>query len=204
MKKIIVALGFCIAFFLAITSCVTSVPFQAATLAWNNPDWDRNLVNELTENFAKLDEARDDMALFCPKYASLSQDGKIQAFAFLMVAMAKFESGYDPKNYYMEKSGKPSLGLFQLSYSDPYVGCPKSKAEGDLYSPKANISCAVKIMAKKLNQDKVVAFGGYVQYGAKPAKGAASYWAVLREPDSKSRHKLYEIKNLTKLAPGCS
>ena len=109
-----------------------------------------------------------------------------------MVAVAKYESGYNPKSRFKESTGQDSIGLYQLSYGDH--NCPKTKAEGNLEDPVTNIVCAVYIASDLIGDDLVVASGGYKKFGAQPPRGMARYWAVIREKDSKRPHKKAEIK----------
>lgn len=173
-----------------------------APLPWGNPSWDRALTDGLITQLPKLDKGSKDMERFCPRYNSLSDLGRVQAWAALAVAIAKKESDYDPSTAYKEKTGQWSLGLYQLSYGDRF--CPSSRSEGDLKNPIVNIQCAVKIMGYWVEKDRVVAAGGYTQYGAPPDKGLAQYWAVIRVPDRKSRHHLQFIIDETKKSPGCA
>jgi len=67
-----------------------------------------------------------------------------------------------------------------------------------------NIDCAVKLMGHFIAKDRVVASGGYVKAGAPDPKGLARYWAVIRVPDKKRKHKLSEIIAMTRQSPGCN
>ena len=159
-------------------------------LDWGHPDWSERLVLNITKRLSDFDQAQD-LAKYCPSYKSLSESDRAFVWATVFVAVAKRESGYDPKNGMTEKTGAYSQGLFQLTYGDNH--CPKKKSDGDLNSPFVNIDCAVSIAADLVKRDQVMASGGYVQYGAPKAKGMAAYWSVLRVPDKKSKHHLAEI-----------
>lgn len=113
----------------------------------------------------------------------------------LLAAMAKYESGFDPKKEYREnftgRDGKRiiSTGLFQISLSSGNgYGCG-FKTQADLKDPFQNIRCAVKILTKWVPKDGVVAAGG----SNSTAKGGARYWSVLR-----TSGKLKEVKNTLK------
>jgi hypothetical protein len=189
-------------YLLSISSC--SSP-QAATvvdsdLPWKNREWSSYLESRVRESFPDLLRAQD-INKFCPRFRELTVDGQIHAWAHLIVAIAKFESGYKAGTVYKESTGVDSIGLFQLSYGDRH--CPKNKRDGDLTDPKVNIRCAVKIMAGFVAKDGVVAEGGYIRYGAIAPKGLARYWSVVRAPDKKSGHHLAAIRVIAARAPGC-
>jgi hypothetical protein len=175
---------------------------SAHALPWNKPTWSGELEKQIAARLADFDRASADMeSRFCPNYGKLSSRGRVTAWAHLAVAIARFESGFNPRTVYRESNGVDSIGLYQLSYGDRH--CPRSRRIGDLKDPIVNIRCAVAIMADYVGADRAVAAGGYVRYGAPPPKGLARYWSVLRVPDSKSKHRLAEIIALAKKAPRC-
>lgn len=166
------------------------------------PEWSQKVKAELDAGlFEKFDAASADFLNFCPNYYMISADSKKLAWGYLLGAITSFESDYNPDSHMTESDGSASEGLFQLTYGNSH--CPTSKAKGNIRDPDINIDCAMKIMADYLSQDKVVAKGGYVAYGAAPSKGLARYWSVVRVPDRKSKHKLAEIIAMTKKSPGC-
>jgi hypothetical protein len=169
-------------------------------LPWGHEDWSLALVKEIDSRWSDFEKAKD-IELYCPKFKSLSKMDQQFAWATLFVAIVKRESGYNPKSKMTESNGDVSQGLFQLTYGNSH--CPKSKSDGDLDDPFININCAVQIAADYAAKDGVVASGGYVQYGASPAKGLARYWSVLRVPDRKSKHHLAEIKSKVQALPFC-
>jgi Transglycosylase SLT domain len=169
-------------------------------LDWNNENWTYHLVNEI--NKSKLPDLNPkDVDAYCPKYNELNRNKKRDMWAVLAVAIAKRESNFKPTTVFKESNGIDSIGLYQLSYGDRF--CPKNKSIGDLQDPLINISCAVKTMEFHVANDGIIASGGYVSYGAPPAKGLARYWSVIRVPDRKSNHFLKEIKTKTNAASGC-
>ena len=183
LKIWLILAGVALAYFLSsITGCqkvptspTISIPSQATPaikLDWNHPDWSDALFGLVNDHFAEFDKAKD-AARFCPKYLSLSKTDKIVMWSTLIVAVSKYESGYNPNSVFHEPAplNVDSIGLLQLSYGDTF--CPKSKSQGDLKDPFVNLNCGVKIMAKWINQD------GVVQNSDK--RGAARYWSVLRD-----------------------
>lgn len=166
-----------------------------------NQKWADFTVKAVKAQLANLNKGKEDMKRFCPKYNELNIDQQAIAWGYLISAMIKFESDYNVNSDYNESDGNVSRGLLQLSYGDQF--CPKSKAEGDLHDPYINLACGIKIMGSYVARDSVIAAGGYVKYGAPAPKGLARYWAVLRVPDSKSKHELAEIIARSRKAPGC-
>jgi len=159
------------------------------------------MLNE-PDLWAQFQAARGDFQdRFCPNYSKLGVDLQRLAWGFLVGAVVSFESSYNPNSAFEESNGDWSEGLLQLTYGNSF--CPKSKAAGNIRDPIINLNCGVRIMGKYLAQDRVVASGGYPQYGAPPPKGLARYWAVIRVPDSKRQHDLKSIIAMTKTAPGC-
>ncbi len=190
----------------ALLSCkspeIKAEPPVKIELDWKNDEWTTVLVEGLKEQLPKLDKAAVDMRRFCPKYATLTPDQRVIAWAHLAVGIARYETtGYNPLSSMKESNGKYSTGLFQLTYGDSF--CPKTKKDGLLTTPSVNIKCAVKLMGNLVEKDALVAAGGYVKYGAKSPKGLAKYWAVVRTPDSKRKHRLADIIAIAGKAPGC-
>lgn len=181
----------------------SSSPVQAPVGAIPNfaPEWSKFTLSFVKSHLAQFDKAEKDMQRFCPNYLQFNQDQRSVAWGYLIGAIVQYESGYDPTDGMTETNGDVSQGLLQLTYGNAH--CPKSKAQGDLNDPIVNLNCGLQIMADYVSEDAVVAGGGYVQYGAPPAKGAARYWSVIRIRDSKRTHHLPDIMALTAKAPGC-
>lgn len=151
-------------------------------LAWEDgtPEraaWSAELRKQVANNLTSLSKASD-MAGFCPAYASLSNDQKVEVLADLMVGIARYESNYDPHQIYHEPPplGVDSVGLFQLSYEDGFTWCMLDRASKSLEDPLNNIRCAVPKMARLVAKDKVLA-GGSTNANA---LGLARYWSVMR------------------------
>ena len=128
-----------------------------------------------------------DKSLFCPNYANLSYSQRKQYWAFMLSAMARFESNFKPETSYTESfedangNRVVSRGLLQISIeSGNSYGCGLKKAS-ELHDPKVNLSCGIRILNRWLGRDGRIA--GKVS-GA--WKGGARYWSVLREGDKTS------------------
>lgn len=167
---------------------------SAIALSWDTAaerkPWSAELVKAVRAHKADLDLGNPDA--FIPGYAKLGADQQVRFWAELIIGMAKFESGWKPHVIFHEPPplGIDSVGLLQLSYEDQpnYKLEPLDRAKKSLEDPLVNLRCAVKIMAKLLTKDRVVASGA-----KKQSRGAARYWSVLREG-----HHIDEIKARTK------
>lgn len=160
---------------------VTDVPV-VTTLPWagkhaDADKWTEKLKQEIIRRqMVKLSPS--DILSFCPGYSKQDEQGKLTAWMHLFSIMAKYESSYNPKTFFMEPPplGYHSIGLFQLSYEDQpnYPECALSKKEKNLEDGVTNIKCAVIILSKLVTRDGRIAgnVGGW--------KGGARYWSVLR------------------------
>jgi hypothetical protein len=166
----------------------------ALVLSWDTKAerkaWSAELVKAVEAHKADLDRGNPDG--FIPGYTGLSADQQVKFWAELIIGMAKFESAWKPNTIYHEPPplNIDSVGLLQLSYEDQpgYKLEPLDRAKRSLEDPLINLRCAVKIMAKLVAKDGVVAAGA-----GKKSRGAARYWSVLREG-----HRIDEIKARTK------
>ena len=180
----------------------TPAPAEPApiTLSWDDDParkpWSAALIAAVREHKTELDQGNPDS--FIPGYAQLSADKQVKFWAELVIAMAKFESNWNPHARFKEPPplNVTSLGLLQLSYEDgaQYHLEPLDRAHHALEDPLVNLRCSVAILAHLVAQDGTIAAG----HGGK-SRGAARYWAVLR--DGKSHH-LVQIKTMTKRALG--
>jgi hypothetical protein len=111
---------------------------------------------------------------FCPNGMSATN------WVNLLMAMAKYESNYNPNATYKEnfKNSKGedviSTGLFQLSYESVAGYGFRTTTEG-LKNPELNITIAVKILERWVVQDKRISGEPNGPY-----RGAQRYWAVFR------------------------
>jgi len=171
-------------------------------LAWEkqHPErkpWSIALRAEIGKKLDDFDRATD-LDLYCPRYRKLSTDDRVSAIAAMAVAIAKFESGYNPKQHFGEPPplGYDSIGLFQLSYEDGFTWCELDRGKKSLEDPINNIRCAVPEMARLIAKDGVVAAGT----DKASAQGLARYWSVVREG---AKHHLQAIRTITASTPFC-
>lgn len=152
----------------------------------------------------------DDVAKFCPRYNTLTNEQRINFWGMLVSAIAKYESGYSPTSRMQETTmgtdpvtGKPvySEGLLQLSYQDvqwaSYCEFDWNKDKNlsptdpkkTILDPYKNLRCGIKILARQVANKGLIS----VKSGA--------YWAVLI-PGGKYT-QVDNIASLTKQMPGC-
>jgi len=150
-----------------------------------------------------------DIGQFCPQYKKLNSAQKINFWAYLISAIAKFESGFKTTTRFREHGlgrdavtggANHSEGLLQLSYQDArYHSCafdwskdkhlPVTSAKKTIFDPLRNLQCGVKILAKQLKKHGRIS----IQRGA--------YWSVLRPGGRYS--KVNQIKAMTRKLPFC-
>jgi hypothetical protein len=164
-----------------------------ASLSWDNAErqaWSTKLLGLIQTDLARLETGNPDA--FIPGYNGLAPGMKLKFWAELFIAVAKFESSWNPKTVFHEPQplNVNSIGLLQLSEQDQdnYQLQPRISNEMDLKDPLLNLAWGVPIFAALLARDHVVATGA----GA-ASRGAARYWSVLR-----AGHKIDLIKALTK------
>jgi hypothetical protein len=155
-----------------------------------------------------------DVTNFCPTYASLTTQNKLNFWAQLFAGVAKYESGFDPTNRYVETTmgtdpitGKQvaSEGLLQLSYQDeknfsgvlpPGVcdfnfAADKNLASNDIrrtiLDPKTNLTCGVFILNRQVSRVGKIGIT------------SGAYWSTLRPSGS----ILAKIQAITKSTAFC-
>jgi hypothetical protein len=186
------------------TSTLPTASFE--TLAWeaaSRPQakqWSAYIFN-LINGEAKDLLAAQDFAQFCPRYATLTRNQKINAAGQLIAAMAKFESGFNPLSRYHESTmgtdpvtglAVYSEGLLQLSYQDTqwasfcafdwsvdkYLSATDPKKT--ILDPYKNLYCGVRILANQVKNKGVIILG------------TGAYWSVIKS--NSQYQKLSEIK----------
>jgi Transglycosylase SLT domain len=134
--------------------------------------WSRYLISMIQINFSVLSKAID-LKLFYPNFDLVSDKTKTRLISEIFVAVAKYESGFNPASASVDvgnKSNKDtwSVGLFQMSVVDqPNYHLPTKYKYDDLLQPIPNIDLAVQIMTKQ-----VLAHGVFIV-------PSHPYWATL-------------------------
>lgn len=141
--------------------------------------------------------ASKDIAEICPKFKDLSEDGQVKAISEFWVALAYFESSFNPKSNSVDV-GKPgdkgswSVGLYQMSANDGAAKVYKATFE-TLQDPLVNIKVATEQMRRQLKNTNEILLPNSSKY---------RYWAVALENNKFS--KIPEIKaRVLKYAPEC-
>jgi hypothetical protein len=152
--------------------------------------WSTKLLELVSTHKARLDQGNPNV--FISGYDGLSADLQRKFWAELIVAMAKFESSWNPNDVYHEPPplGINSVGLLQLSLPDGanYHLQPALNNENQLKDALINLEWSVQILAHLLARDKVVASSTNGKF-----RGGAAYWSVLR-----AGHKIDQIIALVK------
>jgi Transglycosylase SLT domain len=170
-------------------------------LSWDDsPErvaWSRALVEAIRARKLDLDAGNPDA--FIPGYAALSPDGQVKFWAEFVVAIAKYESTWNPHAHFEEPPPLKvmSIGLLQIAYEDQkeyHFDPPLDRKTNSLEDPGTNLRSGVAILAQLVAHDGVVVGGK-----GNRSRGAARYWAVLRSGKS---HRLTEITALTKKNAG--
>jgi hypothetical protein len=159
--------------------------------------WVKYVSDAIDEHGLMNAKQPSDAAEFCPNFKSLSLEQKKMFWIYLVSATAELESSFNPKSSYTEdfkdSSGTKvvSRGLLQLSLESAQdYGCPVSKG-ADLYDPKTNLDCGIRILEHWIQHDGRIAGKSGSQW-----LGAGRYWAPFR-------HKPTKIKGWTKSIPFC-
>ncbi|MFM6928659.1 MAG: murein L,D-transpeptidase catalytic domain family protein [Bdellovibrio sp.] len=184
--------------------------YKMTSLSWESDSatraaWSEYLQKIVLSDWSSLLKGTSDMASFCPKYNSLNNNQRANVWAQLFVAMARYESGYNPLARMHETTmgtdpvtKKPvySEGLLQLSYQDvkwaPYCKMDWSKDKNlsstspkkTILDPYINLHCGVGIMADQVRRKGLIAVG------------SGAYWAVIKT--NSKYNKLASIKSMVK------
>lgn len=147
------------------------------TTRWDHrteaPAWTRATLSALrSHGTPMLESTPADIAVFCPGFETATTAERGAFWAGLFSALARYESGWRPD---AAGAGGRYRGLLQIfPQSARYHGCAIDDA-GELYDGRKNLSCAVRIAAKAVARDGVVA-GGPGNWG-----GVAADWPPMRD-----------------------
>lgn len=149
-------------------------------------DW-AQVLNDQISSYLSVFDGVTDHEDWHPNYDALTRDKRVGLWAAMFIELAWYESAFDPKCRYFEKTmGYYSVGLYQLSYEDNMPGMDKST--DNLTDPKANIELAVREACKLLKSSGLIAKGQ-----GSGSRGMAAYWSTMRE-----NHHLNDIKKVTR------
>lgn len=97
------------------------------------------------------------MAL-CPQFFTATNDQKKAFWVLVFAGMIRYESGFDPKNRYLESNGIYSEGLLQLSYGDErgHRAMTIKKSLNNILDPKANLESGVAVLADQIRTKHIL------------------------------------------------
>lgn len=133
-----------------------------------------------------LSHVPGDIATWCPGYAEASEDERAAFWAGMLSALAKHESTWNPAAV---GGGGKWFGLVQIAPATARgYGCSAGSGSA-LKDGVANLSCAVRIAARTVRRDGVVAAG---------MRGLAADWGPFH-----SSRKRNEMANWTRSQSYC-
>ena len=129
--------------------------------------WALQLIKDKPESFGQ--KVPDDITKWCPNYPKMNKNQRELFWVWTMMSMASSESTCNPKSDNPNAPNGTAIGLFQLEGRV----CPSAR---DLHNPNENISCAVNLLAKELeNRDTLMTPTSKGQEG--------TYWGTIRSDD---------------------
>lgn len=157
------------AFALSLSTAPTAFAQDSAG-ADGSPVWAEAVRVAVHEDAALHSLAPDDIADFCPRYASLDDAGREAFWSDLLIKIAQAESGGVPTRtrwlVFDSAVHRPAFrrGLFQISieaaHSDRF-NCAVASG-GELTNPEVNAACAVRIVESTIGSaNNVARAGGY-------------------------------------------
>jgi Transglycosylase SLT domain len=168
-------------------------PGPAISLSWDDQSrrpWSVTLLASIQNAMPKLTLGNPNS--FLNGYDNLTTDLQLKFWGELVVAIAKFESSWNPHDIFHEPPplSIDSVGLLQLSYEDQsaYNLEPLSESQKSLEDPSINLRCGVTILAALIAKDRTVASSLSGRY-----RGGAVYWSTLR-----AGHKVDQILSITR------
>ncbi|WP_425467326.1 transglycosylase SLT domain-containing protein [Rubellimicrobium roseum] len=142
---------------------VAPVPEALPVMAWDHQgphtdQWTEATLTALeTEGAALLSEVPGDIGTWCPNYVQAEPRERAAFWAGLLSALARFESTWNPQAV---GGGGQWFGLVQIAPATARgYGCEADSGQ-ELTDGAENLECAVRIAARTVTRDGVVAAGG--------------------------------------------
>ena len=151
-------------------AAASTVPTPVPAMRWGErrggDEWARETLAALeSHGVALVGTVPGDVATYCPAYASQDAEARRHFWVGFLSSLAKHESTWNPQ---AKGGGGKWLGLMQIAPSTwRGYGC-----SGEILDGGDNLACAVKIMAKQVGRDGVIAGGG--------KHGVGRDWAPMR------------------------
>lgn len=193
-----------------ILSKLPNIPLVAALWERSHPQdgpkWSAFAYGVITSYGPALLKGTNDVNGFCPSYGTLSPEQKTSFWVYLVSAITKYESAFDPTSR-MKEVGLGtdpithqrvySEGLLQLSYQDSlaHAFCNEFDWNKDkllagrdpkktILDPYKNLSCGIRILNELAAKRHLISFSG------------GHYWSTLTPNGKYSQAN--NIRNLTK------
>lgn len=158
----------------------TPAPIVHGAALWSHirgtESWSQSALETIRARISQLERARD-VDEFCPDYQRASNTQREACWLRLVSAVSKFESSFNPRDTYRERTGQLSIGLLSLSRGE----CPEARSESALKHAENNLRCGIRIMAELIAKDGVIENSAH--------RGASDYWSVLRRSYGKGRKR---------------
>jgi hypothetical protein len=135
----------------------------------NGALWSRSALSALkTHGRPLITMVPSDYAVWCPAYAENTPDQRAQFWTGFLSALAFYESTHRPR---VVGGGGRWFGLLQITPSTARgYGCA-ARSGAELLDGPANLSCAIRIMARTVPRDGVI--------GANGRGGVAADWGPM-------------------------
>ncbi|MES2963768.1 MAG: murein L,D-transpeptidase catalytic domain family protein [Bdellovibrionota bacterium] len=191
------------------TPAVAALWEASSYSAGNGKLWSQHAYDLIAREGANMLKGTSDIAGFCPNYANLTTNKKISFWVYLVSAMTKYESGFNPVSRMKEPqdvftkpdpiTGEPvySEGLLQLSYQDKnsyptlcteFIWATdkllsRTDPKKTILNPYKNLTCGIRILNRLVGNKNAISFS------------SGHYWSVLILNGRYT--KVTEIKALT-------
>ena len=158
-----------------------TVPDVLPVMAWDHrgaqgEQWTESTIAALEgEGAVLLSSVPNDIATWCPGYVAADSEGRAAFWSGLLSALARFESTWNPQAV---GGGGKWFGLVQIAPSTARLyGCDAQSGQA-LTDGAENLECAVRIAARTVTRDGVVAAGG---------GGFAADWGPFASADKRAQ-----------------
>lgn len=188
-------------------------PFNYEKLTWEDGTsakevWSIRTMEQLIDSAPLYAASVSDIKTFCPKFATATGEQRINFWAMLISAIAKYETNNNPL-FRLQKAGTDPVtllplygeGIMNMSYQD-HLFIPQCAFNWDLdkvllptastktiLDPIVNLKCAVIMLGNQINTSRKIVLD------------SGAYWSTLKS--SSSAKKITEISAITKSLTFC-
>jgi hypothetical protein len=178
------------------TTVMKVAPLWEKARALDGKSWTNFAAALILAEGSNMLKGTADMTNFCPSYSSLDTADKLNVWVYLISAVTKYESGFNPTSRMKENLGTDAVthsqvyseGLLQLSYQDSlgYKFCNEFDWNADknlgakdprktILDPYKNLRCGIRILNKIVGKHNLIAFN------------SGHYWSTLMPKNSSER-----------------